>query len=290
MHRVTYGLDYARLTSGCHAGGANGGRPDASAESAFDSTGRGNAEGSAVAGGAGGYINPSAPRPGASVNPTQSPDAMARAGESQQAQQAQRSASHVAMNGSAVATGAPGQLTEFGIPENSAVLAPIALQEDEPVRAPDHLAHTASASRYTSACYRFFLWQRLSDSISQAHAIHPATSFSMYSYTPVATSSAWPTYIGMLFPTLHATCSCSRATEPCYEASNTVVCSVTGAPGLPEQHGFQHVSGGLPCVPGTICRFFVPAPVGPTEHGALACSRVPGRRCMSFSTPTLRAS
>lgn len=63
---------------------------------------------------------------------------MTRAGEPQQAQRSLRNASHASLNGNAVATGAPGQLTEFGIPENSAVLAPIALQEDEPVRPPGH--------------------------------------------------------------------------------------------------------------------------------------------------------
>ena len=132
------------------AGSANGGRPDsATAESSFESSGRGNAESGAATGGpAGGYINPAAPRPGASVNPAQNPDAMARAGDPQQAQQAQRSASHAAINGNAVATGAPGQLTEFGIPENSAVLAPIALQEDEPVRAPNIFKNTACIARY----------------------------------------------------------------------------------------------------------------------------------------------
>jgi hypothetical protein len=76
----------------------------------------------------------SSPRRGQMVNPAQNPGAMGRAGEVQHAQQSQRSSSHPAMNGNAVTAAASGQLTEFGIPENSAVLAPIALQEDEPVR------------------------------------------------------------------------------------------------------------------------------------------------------------
>lgn len=147
-----------------YTAGANGGQESASAtsESAFGASSRGH--GDAVSEGAqGAYINPAVSRSGAVANT----GAIGGPGEPP-AQQSQHSVSHAGLNGNAAGTS--GQLAEFGIPENSAVLAPIALQEDEPVRIP-LLVLTLGACR----CYVFTVVNRYCACVAHS-VVHSGTT------------------------------------------------------------------------------------------------------------------